>query len=192
MFGRTPADVDGTTEETCGAMSIHIVRMKLELSDCLLPEADGAEPSEFVEIVELDPDSHDDARAWLLVHNSVFAASQSSSRTGRSSGWSVRRFQAEFAHRSDRWQVLLAARSQQDLSNSLVGVIAVRGQQDEATLNWLSVLPEFRSRGIGRSLVTAAVRAAQIRDLKSLQLQTLSTWSDAIRLYERCGFQKVQ
>ncbi|MCA9196263.1 MAG: GNAT family N-acetyltransferase [Planctomycetales bacterium] len=173
-------------------MSIHIVRMKLELSDCFLPEADGAEPSEFIEIVELDPDSHDVARAWLLVHNSVFTAPQSSSRTGRSSGWSVRRFQTEFAHRSGRWQVLLAARSKQALSNLLVGVIAIRGQQDEATLNWLSVLPEFRSRGIGRSLVTAAVRVARIRKLKSLQLETLSSWSDAIRLYEQCGFQKVQ
>ena len=59
------------------------------------------------------------------------------------------------------------------------------------TLAWLAVLPEYRRRGIGRLLATRLeVLAMQLR-YQRLELETLSEWVAANRLYVAMGWQPI-
>ena len=56
-------------------------------------------------------------------------------------------------------------------------------------LKRLFVIPEFRGRGLGRSLISAAINAAGKIGYESLVLDTLATMERAIALYQSFGFQ---
>lgn len=55
----------------------------------------------------------------------------------------------------------------------------------------MSVVPEQRSRGIGRALVTHLVAVARERGLTLLRVETNHDWEDAKGLYRACGFTQV-
>lgn len=52
----------------------------------------------------------------------------------------------------------------------------------------MSVHPDYRRRGIGRSLVAALVNLARERGDRKVVLETNRTWEDARGLYLRAGF----
>jgi RimJ/RimL family protein N-acetyltransferase len=52
----------------------------------------------------------------------------------------------------------------------------------------MGIAAEFRGRGIGRRLVDATIRAARDAGLKRIELEVFSSNTNAIRLYEGCGF----
>ena len=56
----------------------------------------------------------------------------------------------------------------------------------------LYVTPEGRGRGIGKALVTAIIKEAERIGYKTMQLDTLSTMIEAIRLYRRQGFVDIE
>lgn len=57
-----------------------------------------------------------------------------------------------------------------------------------AGLRAMAVDPEARGLGIGRALVEACVARARARGSTALTLHTAAWLTDAIALYERCGF----
>jgi len=54
----------------------------------------------------------------------------------------------------------------------------------------LAVAPGTRRRGVGSALLAAAEQHAWARGARKLSLRVLGTNETAMRLYERCGFQR--
>jgi len=53
------------------------------------------------------------------------------------------------------------------------------------------LLSAYRGRGIGLALLEKAVRFAREQGYRRLQLETVAGLKQALRLYERYGFQKT-
>lgn len=52
----------------------------------------------------------------------------------------------------------------------------------------VSILPEFRGKGIGSAIVEESINGVQIRKCDEFYLEVRCSNTDAIRLYERLGF----
>jgi ribosomal protein S18 acetylase RimI-like enzyme len=52
----------------------------------------------------------------------------------------------------------------------------------------MGVRGEWRRRGVGRALLTAALAAASERGIKRVELEVFASNSGAVRLYEQAGF----
>jgi ribosomal protein S18 acetylase RimI-like enzyme len=72
----------------------------------------------------------------------------------------------------------------------LVGMAGVRIEawNRRAVLCHLYVAPQSRGKGIGGSLVSAAIAAARARAARCLWVETQTTNVGAVRFYERMGF----
>ena len=72
----------------------------------------------------------------------------------------------------------------------MVGFIAgdPRPSEKTAWIATLGVLPEFRSRGIGKALLDECERQIKI---KRIRLCVRPTNLAAVKLYERCGYQTI-
>lgn len=81
-------------------------------------------------------------------------------------------------------------------SNQLVGVAGLRAGRRErtnhkATLFGMFVLSSHRGSGLGRSLVDAVLdHARSSPSLRVVQLTVTASNAAAVRLYERCGFER--
>ena len=71
-----------------------------------------------------------------------------------------------------------------------IGRTLVAESTDEFRLIDISLLPQFRNKGIGTRLVQGLIDQAQARD-KAVTLHVFKS-SAAVRLYERLGFQIVE
>jgi putative acetyltransferase len=75
-------------------------------------------------------------------------------------------------------------------SGNLVGTGALRiGKGPGGQIVRVSVARHLRRLGIGQALVTALLEVAQARGIVRVWMETNDDWHDAIRLYQRCGFQ---
>lgn len=80
------------------------------------------------------------------------------------------------------------------VDGQLAGVAGLRYQRRERTthkayLFGMSVLPQFRGRGIARALVEAVLdQARSTRGTRVVQLGVIESNIPALRLYESCGF----
>ncbi len=99
---------------------------------------------------------------------------------------SLARFALSFDGRKDR--LWIAERHRQ-----IVGSIGVVGlTAAEAQLRWFLVHPDCRGRGLGHSLLQAALQCCRERDLTSVFLWTFSELQAAAYLYRSAGFQKTE
>jgi ribosomal protein S18 acetylase RimI-like enzyme len=72
---------------------------------------------------------------------------------------------------------------------SLVGVILCsRVRQDVGHVTQVCVLPDYRGRGVGESLLAATSSALRRRMFQMLSLTVTEANSGAVQLYERLGF----
>jgi len=53
----------------------------------------------------------------------------------------------------------------------------------------MALLPEYRGKGIGRTLAERTIRAAAAKGIERIELEVFASNQRAIRLYERLGFQ---
>lgn len=74
---------------------------------------------------------------------------------------------------------------------AVVGYAGVMIAVGEAHLMTIAVDPAHRSRGIGTRLMLAVARAGLEAGAEHLTLEVRTTNGDAIRLYERFGFQPI-
>jgi ribosomal protein S18 acetylase RimI-like enzyme len=61
----------------------------------------------------------------------------------------------------------------------------------EAEIEPLIVSPEYRSRGIGRALVTRAVQEAQTLGVSSVSVKPVARNVHALSFFHKCGFRIV-
>lgn len=71
--------------------------------------------------------------------------------------------------------------------NGLAGVAGLEVCCDNALLRSVAVLPEWRSRGLGRALVTRVISDAEARGIRALYLLTTT----AERYFPGFGFQQI-
>jgi ribosomal protein S18 acetylase RimI-like enzyme len=102
-------------------------------------------------------------------------------------------FEAELAelpgkYAPPRGRLLLA-----DADGGAVGCMALRPHDDEiGELKRLYVRPSARGRGAGRLLCETMIAEARAIGYRRLVLDTVSTMTAAIRLYESLGFRDVE
>ena len=75
-----------------------------------------------------------------------------------------------------------------EAEGNLVGVAGLEVRREDALLRSVAVKPEWRSRGVGRQLVTRAIANAESRGLRALYLLTTT----AERYFPSFGFAKIE
>jgi GNAT superfamily N-acetyltransferase len=75
----------------------------------------------------------------------------------------------------------------------IVGSIAmVDAGEGEGQLRWFLLVPEARGTGLGRRLLDEALAYARQRGFRHLFLWSFADLGDALRLYERAGFEVTE
>lgn len=77
--------------------------------------------------------------------------------------------------------------------NKLIGTVALK-KLDENTVELKAMYLDrsYRGKGLGRRLMNKIVDEAKRLGYKSLVLDSMSQYKDALRLYERTGFQNTE
>ena len=82
-----------------------------------------------------------------------------------------------------------------ELDRMVVGTVSTTGHRHQLPnslrLFALDVGPEFRRRGVGAALMEAVAQRARQQGLQSVNLEVGVDNSDAVRLYERRGYERV-
>lgn len=74
----------------------------------------------------------------------------------------------------------------------IVGAIAIVGHTpDKAQLRWFILHPDFRGRGLGKTLLNEAVKFCREKGYRNVFLETTEDQKNAIRMYENVGFRKT-
>ncbi|HEY7235924.1 MAG TPA: arsenic resistance N-acetyltransferase ArsN2 [Gemmatimonadaceae bacterium] len=74
-----------------------------------------------------------------------------------------------------------------EYDGSLVGTAALEVRRDNALLRSVAVAPDWRSRGLGRALVTRVIADAEARGIRALYLLTTT----AEHYFPSFGFQQI-
>jgi GNAT superfamily N-acetyltransferase len=78
-----------------------------------------------------------------------------------------------------------------EFSGNVVGMTGLIIKDKEAEIEPLIVSPEYRSRGIGRALVTRAVQEAQTLGVSSVSVKPVARNVHALSFFHKCGFRIV-
>lgn len=73
-----------------------------------------------------------------------------------------------------------------------VGVALIARRGWTSRLAAMSIIPQARSKGIGAQCVHQLLEDARTRGDKAMNLEVIEQNAPAVRLYEKCGFQKVR
>ncbi|MDR3589965.1 MAG: ribosomal protein S18-alanine N-acetyltransferase [Negativicutes bacterium] len=96
--------------------------------------------------------------------------------------WSRAAFETELAENT------LAHYLVAEVDGAVVGYCGMWIILDEAHLTNVAVLPEYRSQGIGRSLLITLMEYAKLRGATCMTLEVRKSNYSAQRLYRRLGF----
>ncbi|MFC3997469.1 GNAT family N-acetyltransferase [Nocardiopsis sediminis] len=78
-------------------------------------------------------------------------------------------------------------------SGEAVGCGGLRALDDDAfELKRMYVVPAWRGRRVGQVLLRALEEAARERGASVMRLETGSAQGESIRLYERCGYRRIE
>lgn len=76
-----------------------------------------------------------------------------------------------------------------ELEDKVVGKVNLELRPPQGGIYGLGVLPEFRSRGLGRQILMAGVKTLQEMNASEIMLQVNAVNANALKLYESCGFE---
>ena len=77
--------------------------------------------------------------------------------------------------------------------DNVIGTVALK-KIDEYTveLKALYLDSSYRGKGLGSRLINTVIDEAKNRGFKSVVLDSMSQYKDALRLYEKCGFKDIE
>lgn len=79
-----------------------------------------------------------------------------------------------------------------EADKEVVGAIAIVGHSDvRAQLRWFILHPDFRDRGLGKTLLSDSLRFCREKGYKQVFLETTEEQKKAIAMYMKAGFKKV-
>ena len=101
--------------------------------------------------------------------------------------WQKSRLNTKFSL-SDGGQIWVA-----ELNRKVVGMVRLTPKPDPGVseIHMLYVVPHCRKIGIGKKLLTELTAYAKRKEMEKIMLNTTSTMTSAIRLYEKQGFEVV-
>lgn len=70
-------------------------------------------------------------------------------------------------------------------------IIAYGGLYNTGDITNIAVLPEYRRRGLGEDIVHALIDIAREKDMDGIFLEVRESNTNAIKLYEKCGFERI-
>ena len=100
-----------------------------------------------------------------------------------SSPWSYNAFLFEFTN--DNSIFLIAKKN-----NFILGYIGMHFALDEGYITNIAVFPQYRNIGAAKTLISALLYTADNLKLSFISLEVRCSNSNAISLYEKCGFKK--
>ena len=98
--------------------------------------------------------------------------------------WSIRSISSELENPLSLWVVAMDG-------SVLAGYVGSQSVMGWADMMNLAVLPEYRGKGVGASLVLELIRRLQENQVSCLTLEVRISNEPAIRLYEKLGFTEV-
>lgn len=98
--------------------------------------------------------------------------------------WSIRSISSELENPLSLWVVAMDG-------SVLAGYVGSQSVMGWADMMNLAVLPEYRGKGVGASLVLELIRRLQDNQVSCLTLEVRISNEPAIRLYEKLGFTEV-
>ena len=101
-----------------------------------------------------------------------------------SNPWSENALREELTNEFARFFVALC-------DGEVAGYIGAHNILGEVYITNVAVFPEFRRNGVGKSLVGFLVDEMKTEKAEFVTLEVRESNSDAISLYEKCGFEKV-
>ena len=129
-----------------------------------------------------------DVSAWLALCDTAFAGLTASGRRRTADD-----FEREFTAKP-WWSPERMWFAEDEVGNVVGSATLGRSglpPDDVPCVLWLMVDPRYRRRGIGRALLTTLEQAAWDSGERRLTLETHAAWRDAVRLYERCGYERT-
>ncbi|MDY2960128.1 MAG: ribosomal protein S18-alanine N-acetyltransferase [Hornefia sp.] len=78
-----------------------------------------------------------------------------------------------------------------ELSGKIIGYAGVWNIMEECHINNVAVLPEFRRRKIGMTIIKTLIEVTERQGIKSHTLEVRESNRAAISMYEKMGFQSV-
>lgn len=98
--------------------------------------------------------------------------------------WSIKSISSELENPLSLWIVAMDG-------SVLAGYVGSQSVMGWADMMNLAVLPEYRGKGVGASLVLELIRRLQENQVSCLTLEVRISNEPAIRLYEKLGFTEV-
>ena len=78
-------------------------------------------------------------------------------------------------------------------NGKVIGTVALKKIDDYTVeLKALYLDSGYRGKGLGTRLINKVIDEARIRGFKSIVLDSMSKYKDALRLYEKCGFRDTE
>jgi len=124
-----------------------------------------------------------DIDRWLAVQNDAFRGSRPAGRE-----WNRAWFLRELCHKPQWNPAHLWLAEIGEIPAGAIYLATFPGQTT-GNLQWLAVRAEFQRQGVATALITHLECAAFDEGVTTIRLETLSTWTAAVRLYERLGYQ---
>lgn len=97
--------------------------------------------------------------------------------------WSLKSFKKELSNKASILKVA-------EINNEVVGYVIFRVVLNEAELLSVAVKPEFRRKGIAKSLITEGLKEIE-KSAEACFLEVRVSNKEAISLYEKLGFKRV-
>lgn len=101
-----------------------------------------------------------------------------------SSPWSEKQLEEELSNPTARFLVLKQ-------NGKLLGYIGANNVAGEVYVTNIAVFPEYRKNGYGEKLLSRLCYISTAEDAEFVTLEVRKSNKNAIRLYEKCGFEKV-
>jgi ribosomal protein S18 acetylase RimI-like enzyme len=78
-----------------------------------------------------------------------------------------------------------------ELADVIIGKIKIEYGDDSAFIYGFGIMPDYRGKGYGKAALKKALQIIQAKNITNIALDVVCTNSNALNLYQACGFEEV-